>query len=329
MLLVILECAGDEVSDIDKGILSAANRISSLLGLTWAAAVIPGASPADSAPIATYGVPELIVTTNVAGAADSADLQGKLLARLARERNASLILLPHNDSGATLAPLLAAELDAALFTEGIAVRCDSEGVQLQRRALGIQISRNRTWDRSRPLVLTSPVSSLSQVLLPSIKASEPLFTTWQPDAPELCAGTTIIERIPPDPQTVDVSDAEVIISAGKGCDPNSFEQVKELARLLNISLGVTRPVYDLGWAGFPRMIGQTGRAVAPRLYLALGISGSMHHLGGIKESRRIVAVNNDTKAPIFANSDEGYVADLKEVLPRLLKQVRQATGETP
>ncbi len=326
MLLVILECAGDEVSDSDKGILSAANRIGALLEMEWRAAVIPGANPPDPLPFAPYGVPEVIIAANISGVGDSPDLQGKLLARLAREQNASLILLPHTDAGAILAPLLAAELEAALFTEAIAFRCDDQGIQLQRRALGVQIARNRNWDRSRPLVLTMTTSSLSQVVLPSMKSSLPLLTTWQPDVSALTPMTTIIQRIPPDPQTVDVSEAEVIVSAGKGCDPHTFNQVKELARLLNISLGVTRPVYDLGWTGFERMIGQTGRAVAPRLYLALGISGSMHHLGGIKDSRRIVAVNRDSKAPIFANADEGFVADLKELLPRLLEQVRQATG---
>jgi electron transfer flavoprotein alpha subunit len=248
---------------------------------------------------------------------------------LARERNATLILLPHTDAGATLAPLLAAELHAALFTEGIAVRRGDDGLEIQRQALGGQISRRRYWDGSRPLVLTKPIKTLSQVILPTMKPSAPVIIPWAPDVSTLSARTTIIERVPPDPQTVDVSEAEVIVSAGKGCTPQTFDQVKELARLLNISLGVTRPVYDLGWTGFERMIGQTGRAVAPRLYLALGISGSMHHIGGIKDSRRIVAVNNDSKAPIFANADEGFVADLKELLPRLLERVRQATGGAP
>jgi electron transfer flavoprotein alpha subunit len=74
------------------------------------------------------------------------------------------------------------------------------------------------------------------------------------------------------------------------------------------------------------MVGQTGRTVTPRLYVALGISGSMHHVGGIKDSRRIVAINSDSKAPIFPNSDEGFVADLKELLPRLLEHVKAQIG---
>jgi electron transfer flavoprotein alpha subunit len=328
-LLVVVECTDGELGDTDKGILSAANRINGLLGGTWEAAVVPGESVAEAGPFAPYGVPEVVLTSDVAGAADSPDLQGKLLARLARERNASLVLLAHTDAGATLAPLLAAELDGALFTEGVSVSRCPEGLELERAALGVQISRRRYWDGRRPLVLTKPVKSLSQVVLPSMTPAQPLITSWKPDTTALSAQTVILERIPPDPQTVDVSEAEVIISAGKGCDPQTFTQVQELARLLNISLGVTRPVYDLGWTGFERMIGQTGRTVAPRLYLALGISGSMHHIGGIKDSRWIVALNSDTKAPIFANADEGFVADLKEVLPRLLERVRQATGGTP
>jgi electron transfer flavoprotein alpha subunit len=77
------------------------------------------------------------------------------------------------------------------------------------------------------------------------------------------------------------------------------------------------------------MVGQTGRTVTPRLYVALGISGSMHHVGGIKDSRRIVAVNMDSKAPIFPNTDEGFVADLKELLPCLLDRVKARRGGAP
>jgi electron transfer flavoprotein alpha subunit len=100
----------------------------------------------------------------------------------------------------------------------------------------------------------------------------------------------------------------------------------ELTKLMNVTLGVTRPVYDLGYAGFERMVGQTGKAIAPRFYLGIGISGSMHHVGGIKDSRKIIAVNIDPKAPMFANSDEGIVADLKELLPSLINKVKAITG---
>jgi electron transfer flavoprotein alpha subunit len=170
------------------------------------------------------------------------------------------------------------------------------------------------------------VRALSQVLLPTVRPTTPAVTTWQPIPLPTAGAARVTGRIPPDPQTVDLTEAEVIFSAGKGCDAAVFEQLRELCRLLNVSFGVTRPVYDLGWTGFERMVGQTGRTVAPRFYLALGISGSMHHIGGIKDSRRIVAVNNDPKAPVFPNADEGFVADLQAVLPCLLERARASAG---
>jgi electron transfer flavoprotein alpha subunit len=188
------------------------------------------------------------------------------------------------------------------------------------------VAETKTWDGSRPLVITVPTRNLSQVLMPTVRPSSPVVATWQPAAPANDSAARVIGRIPPDPQTVDLTEAEVIFSAGKGCDQATFEHLKELCRLLNVSFGVTRPVFDLGWTGFERMVGQTGRTVTPRLYLALGISGSMHHVGGIKDSRRIVAVNSDPKAPIFPNCDEGFVADLKEVLPRLLERAKASAG---
>ncbi|GAM11458.1 electron transfer flavoprotein subunit alpha, mitochondrial [Geobacter sp. OR-1] len=251
---------------------------------------------------------------------------GRVLAQQITSGSATLVLLPHNDLGTTLAPVLAAALDAALLTEVTTARRVNGNLQLSRSALGGRLAESRVWDGSRPLIITVPVRLLSQVLLPSIKPSTPQVTAWQPAPKADDSVATVVSRIPPDPQTVDLTDAEVIFSAGKGCDPATFGKLMELCKLLNVSFGVTRPVFDLGWTGFERMVGQTGRTVTPRLYLALGISGSMHHVGGIKDAKRIVAVNSDPKAPIFPNSDEGFVADLREVIPRLLDKARQACG---
>jgi electron transfer flavoprotein alpha subunit len=211
------------------------------------------------------------------------------------------------------------------MTETMSVRQSESGVELSRQALGARLSETRSWDGARPLVLTVPTRALSQVLLATVRATVPAYETYRPAAPQ-GPPALVSGRLPPDPQTVDLSDAEVIFSAGKGCDPATFAQLQELCRLLNVSCGVTRPVYDLGYAGFERMVGQTGRTVTPKFYLALGISGSMHHVGGIKDSRRIVAVNLDSKAPIFPNCNEGFVADLKELLPLLIDRAKTASG---
>ncbi|MFA7402571.1 MAG: electron transfer flavoprotein subunit alpha/FixB family protein [Pelobacteraceae bacterium] len=328
-ILVFVDLPGGELDETGRGLLSYGARLAGILDSSWSAAVAVAPDSALLATFGSYGTPAITCISGGDTLLDTPALLGKHLACLARDEEATVIILPHNDLGSTLAPLITHELGAAIITELVTVRQSADGVRLSRRALGVRVAETRVWDGSRPLVATVPPRSLSQVLLATVRPSSPAVSTWSPAAPLTGAGATIISRIPPDPQTVDLTDAEVIFSAGKGCDPATFEQMKELCKLLNVSFGVTRPVYDLGWTGFERMVGQTGRTVTPRLYVALGISGSMHHIGGIKDSRRIVAVNRDAKAPIFPNVDEGFVGDLKEVLPRLLEHVKAGIGGAP
>jgi electron transfer flavoprotein alpha subunit len=325
-LLVFVDLPDGGLDETGRGLLSYAARLGVFSESPWEVATIAAPEGEALADFAAYGVPAVSRVTGGDSFCDTPSLLGKVLAQLTEARQAKLVILPHNDLGCTLAPVIAASCKAALLTEVTTVRKVKGAIRISRAALGGRVAETKVWDGECPLVITVPVRCLSQVLLPSVKPSVPVISEWQPaSAPEGVAAT-ITTRIPPDPQTVDLMDAEVIFSVGKGCDSKTFEQFKELCQTLNVSYGVTRPVYDFGWTGFERMVGQTGRTVTPRLYVALGISGSMHHVGGIKDSRRIISVNSDPKAPIFTNSDEGFVADLREVLPRLLERAKSAAG---
>lgn len=328
-ILVFVDLPGGELDETGKGLLSYGARLAVTLGAPWGVAVAVTPDSEQLAAFGSYGTPYITCMTAGETLLDTPALLGKNIAALAVEQAATMILLPHNDLGSTLAPVVAHALDAAIMTELVTVRQSADGVRLSRRALGVQLAETRVWDGKRPLVATIPPRALSQVIMPTVRPTSPSVAAWRSAAPLSGTAATITGRIPPDPQTVDLTEAEVIFSGGKGCDPATFDQLKELCKLLNVSFGVTRPVYDLGWTGFERMVGQTGRTVTPRLYVALGISGSMHHVGGIKDSRRIIAVNSDAKAPIFPNADEGFVGDLKEVLPKLLEQVRARIGGAP
>ena len=328
-ILVFVDLPDGELDETGRGLLSYAARLSGTLGTSWSAAVAVMPDRAQLAAFGAYGTPAVTCIEGGAALLDTPMLLGKYLAQLAEDESAAVVLLPHNDLGATMAPIVAHKRDGAIMTELVTVRKDADGVRLSRKTLGVRIAETRVWDGSRSLTVTVPPRTLSQVIMASVRPGSPSLVAWRPADPLTAAMATIIGRIPPDPQTVDLTEAEVIFSAGKGCDPTTFDQFKELCTLLNVSFGVTRPVWDMGWTGFERMVGQTGRTVTPRLYVALGISGSMHHIGGIKDSRRIIAVNCDAKAPIFPNVDEGFVGDLQELLPRLLKQVKAATGGAP
>ena len=325
-ILVFVDLPAGELDETGRGLLSYGARLAGIVGSSWGVVVPVSPGEQAQADFVSFGTPTVTLLDGGASLLDAPAHLGQALAMLAAEQSVTLLLLPHNDLGATLAPVAAAHLSAALLTEVMSVKKHESGIELSRPLLGARLAETRIWGGAVPLVLTVPSRALSQVLMACVRPSAPVFSHFTPKAPLAGATTRITGRIPADPQTVDLSDAEVIFSAGKGCDPAIFAQLQELCRLLNVTCGVTRPVYDLGWAGFERMVGQTGRTVTPRLYLALGISGSMHHVGGIKESRRIVSVNLDPKAPIFPNSNEGYVADLKEILPRLIDRAKNALG---
>lgn len=325
-LIVFVELPGGELDETGRGLLSYAARMAKKLDCSWKAVTATRPDSRQLEVFGSYGTPAITMIADGETLLDTPTRLGACLARYAVDETAGAVLFPHNDLGNTLAPIVAHGMDAAIVTELLSVAEDADAFKLSRKALGVRVAETRTWDGAHSLVATIPLRSLSQVLLATVTPATPSLDVWKPETLPGNRGVSIVKRIPPDPQTVDLSDAEVIFSAGKGCDQTTFEQMKELCRLLNVSFGVTRPVYDLGWTGFERMVGQTGRTVTPRLYVALGISGSMHHVGGIKDSRRIVSVNLDSKAPIFPNSDEGFVADLKELLPCLLKQVKAQAG---
>ena len=145
-----------------------------------------------------------------------------------------------------------------------------------------------------------------------------------PEAPQLRPRVRHLETIPPDPRTVDLVHARRIVAAGSGsASDDLLAAVRELADLLEGSVGATRPVVDDGRLPKERLIGQTGRTVTPELYLALGISGSPHHVAGVQKADRILSINRDVRAPIFQFSDVGYVADLEAVLPALVQKIKE------
>jgi electron transfer flavoprotein alpha subunit len=325
-VLVAVDGADGELDDAARGILAEAARLAGALNTAWAAVCFAPVSNETLESLVPYGVPEVLAIESREDLSDLPDAQAWTLAEAARREEARVLLLAHDDPGETMAPALAASLGGALWTEAVSFEAAEGGLRLTRRALGSWAVESRVWAGSPPLVLTVDPRFLSPVVLPSVVPSRPELRTVAVDPPPAAARMRVVERIPPDPQTVDVSEAEVVFCAGKGFDTENLELYREIARLAGAALGVTRPVYDLGWAGFERMIGQTGKTVAPRFYLGMGISGSVHHVGGIRDSKRIVCLNADPRAPLFPNADEGFVADLRDVLPLLLHKVRSHLG---
>jgi electron transfer flavoprotein alpha subunit len=234
-----------------------------------------------------------------------------------------LFILGHSVLGREIAPLIAADWNCGIAPNCVKIEFgDTAPAGFFRPVLGGQAYEEVVFkgDLTRLVTLNLPALSV-------LPAARPASLDVDVVEPELLADPRVghLAFLPADFQTVALEEAEVVVGAGAGAlSAEILPLVKELARLVEGSLGGTRPAVDEGQIDRERLIGQTGKVISPELYLALGVSGASHHLGGVQEARKIVAINRDARAEIFKASDSGAVADLKEVLPLLIDKIKQA-----
>jgi electron transfer flavoprotein alpha subunit len=234
------------------------------------------------------------------------------------------LLLGDTVAGRELAARLAVSLDTGLVTGCVEIDLTDPAAPLFYRPVHAgQLYQEIVFDPGLPMVITLDLEVLVDHPLATHKQVEPIILETKL-SPEIVR-TRHIEYVSADFRQVDIADARTIVGAGAGVAADDlYPLVKELADLVEGSIGATRPVVDEGIVPRERLIGQTGKVVSPDFYLALGISGATHHVGGIQDSHRIVAINRDPGASIFRSSDTGMTADLKDVLPALINRIKQA-----
>jgi electron transfer flavoprotein alpha subunit len=325
-IFVLLEPAGEKSMEINQGLLTEGHRIASSLGCCLSALTI-GDLPADADPFKSYGLTTLYYVQGEGLSQYSSETYSWAAAEAMKGLSFRLLLLAHSDSGRDLAPRIAALLDTQAITDCVDIRFRDRTLFYVRSLYGGRLEQEISYkDQARPIASLS----LAALNKREIGTSESFQISRIPiQIPSDLVGTKTLEIITPDYQTIDILHTKRIVGAGLGCaDSKLLGLAEELSYLLEGSIGTTRPVVDDGLLPRDRMIGQTGKTVSPELYLALGISGSTHHMAGLQQSKTILSVNRDTHAPILGMADAGFVGDLETLLPKLIDRIKRYRDES-
>jgi electron transfer flavoprotein alpha subunit len=240
-----------------------------------------------------------------------------------------VVIAAATTSGRTLMPLVAARLMTGLTADCTGLDIDEkERLLLQTRpAIGGNVMATIKTPIARPQMATVRPKSARPLSPDPTRTGKVVLRAYSREnaSPAL---ERILECVADTTQEVSVQDAEVIVAGGKGVkSKEGFKLVEDLARELGAAVGATRDVVDLGWIGYPHQIGLSGKTVSPKLYIAIGISGTIQHLAGMQTAETIVAVNKDKDAQIFKVADFGIVGDLFEVVPEIIAKLRRAKAQ--
>jgi electron transfer flavoprotein alpha subunit len=320
-ILILLESIGENAEETNRCLALEGKRISTGLGGRLAALSI--GKPLEShAILAEAGISLLYILQNNLFSEYRQVVFCKAITEFMQEFQPRLFLLSDSDMGKELAPSIAHRLETAAVTGCVAVEIDGERLLYIKPVYDGQFEEKISFPSESIEIATFRQEALDKGL--RVESNDMEVVVKKISIPPEAIRTKPLERIPPDFRTTDVVHAKRIIGTGAGsADKQLISVVEEFAELLQGSLGATRPVVDDGYLPKERMIGQTGKMVAPELYVSLGISGSPHHVAGIQEAEKIIAVNKDFRAPIFQLSDIGFIGDLKKILPKLVKRIKE------
>lgn len=318
---VVLEEHDGRISRISWEALAAGQRLAEQVGKTVNAAVVGSATEPLAAEAAPKAVAKVARIEHPLLAHYTADGFTVALHQFFAAEQPDYILFPHTYQVRDYAPALAARMSQVLIGDVVGL---SEGPIFTRQLLQGRLTGNYSHKGNGPCFVSVQAGAFRA------DADEA-----KPDPAEIATFTPTIEAAqirtkPGEPfrgstQTVDLGSAQLIVSVGRGIkDAENISIVQELATALGADIAASRPICDNGWLPMERQVGSSGQTVSPKLYLAVGISGAIQHLVGMKGSQCVVAINKDPDAPIFEVADYGIVGDLFEVVPALTEAVKAA-----
>jgi electron transfer flavoprotein alpha subunit len=327
MILVVAEQRGGKLTRAAWETIAAAQQLGSVGSLDpdITIAVLGSKVDAVASELAAARVQKIVVVDHLALDAYTPDGHTEALAQVIAGLSPSHVLLPHTYQTRDFAPALAARLDRALVTDvtGIKAHGNAGEVAFVRPMFQGKLTADAVAQGPAPHIVTFQIGALRADQAARGDAPAPIETLG------VDIDASAVRERPEAPfqeakQSVDLSQAERIVAVGRGIKAQEHLPVaQKLAAALGAELAASRPICDAGWLPMERQVGSSGQTVAPKLYLALGISGAIQHLVGMKGSSTIAAINKDPDAPIFEVADYGIVGDLFEIVPALVDALKE------
>ena len=320
-VLVFLEHRGNEIQKGSLGVLSKA----ATLGDSEVAAVLAGdGALALASEAGKFGATKVWVCEDEQLHQALPQARVDLLAHVVAEGGYDTVLFANSVLAADVAAGLAARLDAGLNWDLADLESGGDGYVGKRPALQDSVFVDVGWTQTPRLALFRAGSFDPSLASDGAAGGEPEVTEVSPGFEEHSTLATLVGQQGEQSTGPSIEDADIVVAGGRGLGaPENFSLAEELAQALGGAVGATRAVVDAGWYPYSAQIGQTGKTVSPKLYVALGISGAIQHKVGMQSSNVIVSINKDANAPIFEFSDLGVVGDVHEIVPKLTELIRQ------
>jgi electron transfer flavoprotein alpha subunit len=322
MILVIAEQNGGKLNRASWETIVGAQQLAGIIGGEMAVLVAGASVSAFAAELAAAQVKEVITVESPALESYTPDGFTAALQDAIAQLAPSHVLLPHTYQTRDFAPKLAARLDRALLTDVTGIKSAGAETAFTRPMFQGKLTADVIPQGPAPHFVTFQIGAYRVDQVSKGAAPAPVR------ALSVSVDASQIREKPEAPfqqakQAVDLSQAERIVSVGRGIkEQSNIAIAQKLAEALHAEIAASRPICDAGWLPMERQVGSSGQTVAPKLYLALGISGAIQHLVGMKGSSTVVAINKDPDAPIFEIADYGIVGDLFEIVPAIIEAVK-------
>jgi electron transfer flavoprotein alpha subunit len=319
-VLLVLEQRGGKWNRMSFEVLAAAKKIADAASLPLEAVVLGAGIEALALEAARYDVAKVYSVEHPLLADYTPEGYTAALEQLIKAKGARYILFPHTYQVRDYAPKLATRFERPLVSDVIDIKVDGSKVDFVRQLFQGKLNAD---------VEVPGNPEFASIQAGAFRALEPQAAAASVEAFPVNLDASHIRSRPEPPfqeaqRSVDLGAADIIVSVGRGIkEKDNLPVVEALARALGAELAASRPICDNGWLPMERQVGSSGQTVAPKVYFAVGISGAIQHLVGMKGSKTVVAINKDENAPIFETADYGVVGDLFEVVPALVEEIKR------